>query len=215
MSLPAKLEINITAYEREDMANSCAEQLRFYLPTAFIRVWDNSPTRLRVNFADEVRWNRFNPSLSRVWNWALAQSDTEWVMITNDDIRFQKEWLRDLERDFDERPDAIWHGPSRCFLVHRAIITAVGWFDERMLGFTWEDFDYICRMNAAGVSHLYGALSSLQRNAVSLKGDITRPCHPCNNCEIIKEKYGDNVSAEQFNYIPKLATPDFYPRRPR
>lgn len=207
-------EINITAYECVATVQSCITQLRQALPDAFIRVWDNSSEPLPIAGASEIRWNRFNPSLSRVWNWAIGCARTPWIMITNDDIRLNPGWLVALERDMEASAEALWHGPSRCFLHHRALIERVGWFDERLLGFTYEDLDYIRRMNHAGVTHCYGSLSSLNANAASLKDELQRKCHPAGNAEFMREKYGEH-GLEDFTVAPKFSTPDFYPLRPK
>ncbi|MCH7783305.1 hypothetical protein IID62_09590, partial [candidate division KSB1 bacterium] len=185
------------------------ENIRKVLPKVFIRVWDNSPTHTIYTDVDEIRWNRFNPSLSRVWNWAIAQSQTDWVMITNDDIELKKDWLSDLEKDMNNHSISFWHGPSRCFLFHKLLLEHVGWFDERLTGFAYEDLDYIRRINNVGASHNYDMLSSLSKNAMSLKHEINRN-HNDKNKSFFKLKY-DNHDQEDFNDIPSFPTPDFYP----
>lgn len=205
-------EVNITAYKYANHPNSLIVQLRETLPDAFIRVWDNSPARLDIQGANEVRWNRFNPSLSRVWNWAIAQSDTPWVLVANDDIKLKKPWYVQLEEDFQKYPTALWHGPSRFYLFHKSLIDRVGWFDERMNGLTFEDLDYVRRMNHLQVPHRYGCESSLHRNAESLKDQVDRPNRSGNNQVFFNSKYA-NDNMEEFNDIPLFATPDFYPNR--
>ena len=209
------LEVNMTAFGRADYPNSLIEQIRRELPKVFIRVWDNSPFEQKILGADEVRWNRFNPSLSRVWNWAIGQSSSLWTLIANDDISLDPNWLLDLNLDVSNFPLSLWHGPSRFFLFHRSLLGAVGWFDERMNGFTYEDLDYIRRMNAINIHHCYGTRSSLNRNAQSLKKEIVRQCHPHNNSEFMDSKYGQHKSSEDFEVVPNFSTPDFYPGRTR
>ena len=206
-------EINITSYKYPDCVNNLINQLRNTLRSPFIRVWDNSPENpLSIRGCDELRWNRFNPSLSRVWNWAIGQTQTPWVMITNDDIFLSDNWLAELQEDFGTRSNALWHGPSRCFLFHRSLIECVGWFDERLTGFTYEDLDYVRRMNAMGIDHSYGEMSSLHVNAKSLKHELNREAHPIRNKEFMEVKY-DEGNLEQFNAKPIFGTPDFYPCR--
>lgn len=208
------LEVNITSYNYPGMVNSLARQIRDKLPNVFIRVWDNSPDKQEFKFVDEVRWNRFNPSLTRVWNWAIGQSDTPWVWITNDDIKLHEGWYDAIYAEMIANPSMLWHGPSRCFLFNKKLLDLVGWFDERMTGFTWEDLDYIRRMRCASVPHIYGADSNIHRFAESLKGEVARDNHPHNNESFFKEKY-DNNSQTVFEGTPKFSTPDFYPGRPR
>jgi hypothetical protein len=125
-------EINITAYNYPGMVQSCVNQFRRLLPDSIIRVWDNSKIRTEYKNVNEVRWHRFNPSLSRVWNWAILQSESEWVLISNDDIELNEFWLRDLECEMKENPESLWHGPSRCFMFNKKLIELVGFFDENL-----------------------------------------------------------------------------------
>ena len=207
-------EINIVTHTKHEMCCNLIKQFRDFLPRVFIRVWDNSPTPNVYPFADEVRHHRFNPSLSRVWNWSLAQSVGDWVMISNEDIRLEENWFVDLVRDIEDNPHALWHGPSRHFLMHRKLIERVGWFDERLTGFTFEDLDYIRRMNHEGVSHRYGPLSSLNKNAVSLKEHVHREMDACANAQFMSSKY-EIFDTEYFFGTPLFPTPDFYPARPK
>jgi len=205
-------EINITAYKDLGMVNDLVSSLLKTDPNFYIRVWDNSPEPLGVVGVSEVRHNRFNPSLSRVWNWAIAQSRTQWVMLTNDDIRLKKDWLRDLQKDMEESEGALWHGPSRCFLFNKKLLKCVGWFDERFNGLTLEDLDYIRRMNYTNTSHRYGSESSLSRNATCLKDVLRgqRTCQEHNNVGYFKLKYGD-ANGVIFEGKPRMTTPNFYP----
>jgi hypothetical protein len=214
MPLP-NFEVNITSYKYPGMVNSLAKQIHEKIPGAFIRVWDSSPEKQEFIGVDEIRWHRFNPSLSRVWNWAIAQSEGEWVWVSNDDIRLLPRWHEFLEKAFAEFPKSLWHGPSRCFLYNKKLLDLVGWFDERMLGFSSEDRDYIRRMNYAKVEHNYGGKSELNRFASSLKGEIRRGDDlKFSNIPFFNTKY-DNPGLEDFDGVPNFPTPDFYPERPR
>lgn len=208
-----EFESNIVVYNYSDYANNLIQNLRNTngLKTR-IRVWDNSPKPLHITGADEVRWNRFNPSLSRTWNWAIGQSETQWVMVTNDDIQLKEDWYVCLKRDMESHSESLWHGPSRCFLFNKQLIQSVGWFDERLTGITYEDLDYVRRMNHAGVYKLYNQESSLWVKAKSLKDEIVRPLRPASNIEFFMTKY-DNWDTENFHDTPKFHTPDWYPLR--
>lgn len=207
-----KFEVNITAYENVGMVNNLIYQFREIDLDYFIRVWDNSKEPLKIEGASEVRHNRFNPSLSRVWNWAIGQSRTEWVFISNDDIDLNKKWHSDLLKDIKGYPGALWHGPSRCFLFNKKLVNLVGWFDERMLGFTYEDLDYLRRMNYLSIPHRYD-VSSLNSNARSLKHKVLRTNHSVNNLDFFKLKY-ENHNQLITKDKPLILTPDFYPLRP-
>jgi hypothetical protein len=196
------------------MTQALIKQLRETLPfVPFIRVWENSPQKYKYTGVDELHWNRFNPSLSRVWNWAILQSQTEWVLVASDDIRLKPTWYVDLARENAANPESLWHGPSRFFLFNKKLLDKVGMFDERLTGNTYEDLDYVRRLNFYKVPKVYGRDSSLIGNAESLKGEIDRPLLTCKNAEFIFEKYSGNRATENFDVDPILPTPDFYPMR--
>lgn len=210
------LVMNFVVHEQEDMVNRAIQSARANAGASdvelFIRVWDNSRHPLDIKGADDIRWNRFNPSLSRVWNWAIAQSESEWVMVCNEDLFFKPGWLSMLEAEMEGNPDAEWFGPSRCFLFKKSLISKVGWFDERFTGITYEDLDYVRRMNHAGVKSVYGRNSCLWTVVEDLKGQLDRKLKPCSNFEFFKTKYG-NHDTECFFDTPLFDTPDFYPLR--
>ena len=205
-------DINIVTHIKYDMACNLIKQFRKFLPTACIRIWDNSPYQSSYEGADDIRWHRFNPSLSRTWNWAIAQSSSDWVMVTNEDIRLEEDWLSKLEIEMQDYPSSLWHGPSRHFLFNKQLLKRVGWFDEGLTGHTYEDLDYIRRMNHEGVPHRYGKLSCLELTAASLKATVGRDLLPCDNKEYMAKKY-NSQDTENFYNTPNFPTPDFYPLR--
>lgn len=211
-------EVNMTSYKCPDMTNALIKQLRDTIPwQVYIRVWENSPTKVSIVGADEVRWNRFNPSLSRIWNWAMAQSQYEYTLIPSDDILMGREWYEHLFEEVSRHPRSLIHGPSRCFLISRRVIDTVGWFDERMPVFCYEDLDFIRRLNnTPGAEHHYGPKSCLSRDNHSLWEQTGRSEHTRRgeNLAFFKTKYrSDNT--EDFHDAPLFNTPDFYPMAPR
>lgn len=210
------LEINIVVYKHVQMAKKLVSQF-LDSEAKVIRIWDNSPTPSPQHFpapAIEYRHHRFNPSLSRVWNWAIGQSESRHVIVSNDDIDLRPGWYGRLSREVEACPNALWHGPSRCFLFDKRLIDTVGWFDERMTGITYEDLDYVRRLNHAGIDHRYGVMSCFEGDAQTLKqhtlNDRFNP--PANNRDFFIEKYGD-ADGEDFYGTPLFPTPDFYPNR--
>lgn len=206
-----EFEVNIISYRYPGLTQSLIDQCRATLPfRPFIRVWENSPEKYEYTGVDELHWMRFNPSLSRVWNWCLAQSQSEWILIASDDIKFREGWYERLAAEVAATPGSFWHGPSRCMLVRRAIVKEIGWFDERLTGFCYEDLDYIRRMNDVGVVHRYGNLSVFAQDAQSLKEEVVRPLYEDENAVFFRTKYADHNS-EFFRGHPNFPTPDFYP----
>jgi hypothetical protein len=211
-----ELTINFVVHEYANLVNqaikTCRENLSLEDIKIKIVVWDSSKQPLKISGFDEIHWNRFNPSLSRVWNWAIAQSETEWTMVCNEDLKFKSGWLSLLMVEMKNNQNAMWFGPSRCFVFNKSLIESVGWFDERFTGITYEDLDYIRRMNHAGVKSVYGRNSVLWDCVNDLKSNISRKLVPCNNFEFFKTKY-NNHNTEDFFDTPLFETPDFYPLR--
>ena len=205
-----EFEANIVSYERPDMTQALINQLRELPFDVFIRVWENSPKEYKYERANEVRWNRFNPSLTRVWNWAIAQSKSEWVLVASDDIRFKHGWYERICQEREFNPGSFWHGASRCFFIKRALVEKIGWFDESLTTFCYEDLDYIRRMNFADIPHLYGKLSVFEDDAVTLKGETRRFMFEGTNIEYFKKKYADH-NPEWFKGQPLLPTMNAYP----
>ena len=96
----------------------------------FIRVWDNSPEPLPVVGASEVRWNRFNPSLSRVWNWAIASPeklDFAQAELIKEIHALAADGLTDAEI---ERARKTWTGKQAMQHQHSAGMAQVAALDE-------------------------------------------------------------------------------------
>lgn len=204
-------EINIVSYERPEMTQALINQFRKDLPfEAFIRVWENSPVQYQYYGINELRWNRFNPSLTRVWNWAIAQSSHEWVLVASDDIKLKEGWYGRISQEREAYPGVLWHGASRCFFINKKLIERIGWFDENMTSFCYEDLDYIRRINQADAPHLYGPVSVFEQDAVTLKPQTNRFMFEGTNHEYFKTKYNDH-NPEWFKGTPLFKTLNAYP----
>ena len=77
----------------------------------------------------------------------------EWLVIANDDVVFDSDWLCEFESGFIACPNALHIGmayPSNrysCFAVHRDLVRKIGWFDERFVGIFYEDEDWHLRLS--------------------------------------------------------------------
>ena len=96
--------------------------------------------------------------LAKCWNSILLVAKHEWVVISNDDVTFDDDWVAKLERCMAERPKARHIGlayPSNkysCFAIHKSLIADVGWFDERFTGYYMEDEDWHLRLSPSIVA---------------------------------------------------------------
>lgn len=183
-----------------------------------ITVIDCSPQRLRfVDCYYDVIHLPYNPSLARVWNMCIGMSDTEWTMISNDDVVFREGWVRELE--CHHQKGVVWHGPSYCFMVHRDCIKQAGWFDERFLGMGYEDLDYVRRMRHAKVKACYGDACSCKKyfrhDRVRTSKELLDERQRFGQCNgrFFTEKY-KNHDSENFDDPPLFDTPNFHWRTP-
>lgn len=90
--------------------------------------------------------------LARGWNWLVLMSGCDRVLILNDDVSVDWEFRRHLERLDETAAIFTLNGSWSHFVIHKDLVRAVGWFDERFLGVGDEDSDYICRLAQQGLS---------------------------------------------------------------
>ena len=84
--------------------------------------------------------------LARGWNWLVMMAKCDRVLILNDDISFNYEVRRNLERLPSLFDVCTINGSWSHFVIDKEIIRQVGWFDERFSGVGDEDYDYIFRL---------------------------------------------------------------------
>jgi hypothetical protein len=95
--------------------------------------------------------NLHHQPLARGWNWLILMSICPIVLVLNDDISLDWEFRRNLE-NLKRVPGIFTLNNSWShFVIHKDIVRAVGWFDERFLGVGDEDGDYICRLAQKGI----------------------------------------------------------------
>lgn len=93
-------------------------------------------------------WN-VGPRLPAEAKWSPQPT---WTIIANDDIVFDADWLKKMTAGIAERPKALHIGMAypknrySCFAVHRKLMRAVGWFEERFTGMFYEDDDWHNRL---------------------------------------------------------------------
>lgn len=84
--------------------------------------------------------------LSKMWNSILSHSDSDNVLMLNDDIEIHSNNIFNaLDNLSDVKLTKINNSFSH-FIVNRKIIDSIGWFDEKLLGFGEEDGDITYRL---------------------------------------------------------------------
>lgn len=112
-----------------------------------LTIIDNSPEPLDLFGYDEKLSFPFNPSLSRVWNWALAFAKTRWVLMLNGDAVCEPGWADFFQKDEQHFRECKLHSRFSHFLIDRSLIRKTGWFDERLTTLYWEDTDFVRRVS--------------------------------------------------------------------
>ena len=84
-----------------------------------------------------------------LWNAGIRFADLDFSIVLNDDISITPEnFVADLLVAVDNLTKShlvTINSSWSHFLISRKMIQEIGWFDERFLGFGWEDGDYLLR----------------------------------------------------------------------
>jgi glycosyltransferase involved in cell wall biosynthesis len=129
-------------------------------------------------------------SLAELWNYCIAYSDTDWVLVCNDDAVFMKDWdkylLDTIASEKFLQINLLHYGG---FCINKRMILRNGWFDERFRGGGFEDNDWQLRIFEGGhkkhvdISHDYKFMDHLKvSDDTNWRG--------VNNDQWIMEKWG-------------------------
>lgn len=133
-----------------------------------IRSFSDSPIHICVNgeyqekFNEEYRKKMLNlclsyesilpiffvemRGLSKMWNTLISFSESDNVLVLNDDIEvFSNDIFEKIENIKEETTLIKINGSFSHFIINRRVLDKVGWFDERLLGFGEEDGDITFR----------------------------------------------------------------------
>ncbi len=102
-------------------------------------------------------------SLSKLWNLLLLNSSSEILFIFNDDLEISPLFRNRMERSgiLQERIALINQSWSH-FMITKAIVKEVGWFDERFPAIGNEDEDYESRLALKEISYKIFSLRSIR-----------------------------------------------------
>ena len=88
-------------------------------------------------FFSEIR------SLSKMWNIGILNSTTENVLILNDDLLWARNLIEELNDNVNHVDNILLLNNSFShFVLNRKFIYDFGFFDEKFMGFGWEDSDF-------------------------------------------------------------------------
>lgn len=196
-----KLSTFIVAYKKPDFTNRAIQTFRDTGGGEIgkLTVLDNSPEKLALNGADEHYHFPWNPSLTRVWNWALCLSKTEWTLICNSDVVFRSNWTVLFQSEHMES-SALVHNKFYAFFIRKAALAKVGFFDERFTSGYWEDCDYVRRLLLSGHQWCESCFSSL----IEHDHQYTHPRYDAGaNQDWYKAKWGDLRGDSEFRGLSK------------
>lgn len=116
--------------------------------------YDNSMKLCDENASLHLRsvWLPDKSGLAELWNWCIMTAPTEWVLICNDDITFNHNWIEYLEDMIASQKYLmihLFHYGAMC--LSKQFVLEHGWFDERFTGGGFEDVDSQLRISEAGL----------------------------------------------------------------
>lgn len=163
-----------------------------------------------------------NSSIAATWNKCIHLSDTDWLMISNDDVIWKNGWYEIFQQKAEEGCLLIGCGFS-CFLIHKKLIELIGEFEEKLVQAYCEDTDFLLRIiknRGIRISQefrkydfdyaLYGYFNHFKRDhpwisekldAYWKENNIPRPIPPGPNYEIFKEIWGFADKSPEVDFI--------------
>jgi len=149
---------NITAvvvsYYRGDRLRVCLDSLN---DLKNIIVWDNNTKGEELEKIKKIEldkpdikfiYNEENWGLNKAYNQTIINSDTDWVLLTCDDMIFDDDWFEVFSQILNEKPqlEQIYINTFNAFLIHKKTIVRMGWFDENYRYYpSMEDEDWYLR----------------------------------------------------------------------
>jgi glycosyltransferase involved in cell wall biosynthesis len=148
------ITIVIVSYYRGNRLNRCLDTLK-NVPN--IIVWDNNTTGDELEKVKQAEQNHphvkfiYSPDnigLTKAWNQGIIQSETDWVLMTCDDMLFDEDWFNVLGSILEEKPqlEQIHLNAWNAVVFHKQTIVRMGWWDERYRYYpSMEDDDWYLR----------------------------------------------------------------------
>ena len=150
----SNLTIVIVSYYRGDRLRKCLDTLKL---APNIIVWDNNTTGDELKKIQSIEkdfpnvkfiYSEENVGLTKAWNQGIIQSQTDWVLLTCDDMLFDEDWFEVLTKIIQEKPhlEQIHLNAWNAIAIHKKTIVRMGWWDERYRYYpSMEDDDWYLR----------------------------------------------------------------------
>lgn len=144
----------IVSYYRGNRLRKCIETIKD-MPN--IIVWDNNTTGEELEIIKQIEkdyshikfvYNEENLGCTGAWNKGLILSETDWVLLCSDDMKFDDDWFDILNQILEEKPqlEQIHLNAWNAFAFHKQTIVRMGWWDERYRYYpSMEDDDWYLR----------------------------------------------------------------------
>jgi len=117
----------------------------------YLEKYDQAYRKNILNFCAEYAnvypqtYTRFT-SLSKMWNTGIQNSSNNNVLVLGDDILIKEGFFDWIERQAQQTPCNECATINRIFahfMINRDMLADINWFEERLLGIGWEDFDIV------------------------------------------------------------------------
>lgn len=139
-------------------------------------------------------------SLAKCWNHLIILSNTEKILILNDDTQVTELFREEFENKILSNEFSTINSSWSHFIISKSVVRKVGWFDERFLGIGQEDIDYHLMMslknqkpmniNCLGLKNYVADQSEPGWKNISKKSSNTK--YSSINVEIFNNKWNTN-----------------------
>jgi glycosyltransferase involved in cell wall biosynthesis len=149
------ITVAIVSYYRGDRLKVCLESLK---DIKNIIVWDNNTKGEELEKIKNVEkdfqhvkfiYSQENYGLTKPYNECIINSNTDWVLLTCDDMIFDNDWFEIFAQILAEKPqlEQIYLNTFNAWLLHKKTIVRMGWFDESYRYYpNMEDDDWYLRI---------------------------------------------------------------------
>lgn len=156
----------IVSYYRGDRLKICLDSLE---GLDNIMIWDNNTKGEELEKIKKIEQNKPNVKfiysdenwgLNKAYNQCIINSNTDWVLLTCDDMIFDSNWLEVINQILLEKPhlEQIYLNTFNAWVLHKKTIVRMGWFDELYRYYpNMEDDDWYLRtVEVLGYSYFGG-----------------------------------------------------------
>jgi len=144
----------IVSYYRGNRLRKCIETIKD-MPN--IIIWDNNTTGEELDIIKQIEkdyphikfiYSKENLGCVGAWNKGIVLSETDWVLLSTDDMKFDSDWFDILNQILDEKPqlEQIHLNSFNAIAIHKKTIVRMGWWDEGYRYYpSMEDDDWYLR----------------------------------------------------------------------